>query len=118
MKAALRTLFYLPLGAAILLFSMANRDAVKVSLDPFPNDYLTLGAYDVPLFLVVLAAMAIGVVAGGFTSWVSHFPLRRAAKEARAEAERARAEIERLRQQALASLAQQPETSASHLLRK
>jgi len=120
MKAALRILFYVPLGAVILFFSFANRGPVTVSLDPFPNDQFALGSFEAPLFLVVLAAMAVGVIAGGFSSWVSHLSVRRAAKEARAEAQRVRGEVEQLRQQALASLPQSdaPASGVHSLLRK
>jgi uncharacterized integral membrane protein len=116
MKAALRVLVYVPLGAMILLFALANHGLVKVSLDPFPNEEFQLGSFEAPLFLVVLAGMALGVLAGGFTSWLAHFSVRRAAKEARAELARARAETEDLRRQALTSLS--PQASAARLLQK
>jgi hypothetical protein len=52
----------------------------------------------------VLASVAIGVLAGGLASWLTHAPLRRKARQARAEASKAKSEVEQLRQQALANL--------------
>ncbi|WP_363351099.1 LapA family protein [Methylocystis echinoides] len=103
MKAILRIIIFVPLALLILFFSMANRAPVKIGLDPFsPPD--TGASIEAPMFIVVLAAMAIGVLAGGVSSWLGHLPVRRAAKVARAEAKKTRLEIEKLRQQALAQL--------------
>jgi uncharacterized integral membrane protein len=102
MKSILRVIVFVPLALIILFFSMANRGSVRIGLDPFaPNSGLS---FEAPIFLVVLASMALGVLAGGVSSWLGHLPVRRAAKVARAEARKTRVEIEKLRQQALASL--------------
>lgn len=111
MKSVLRIIVFVPLALIILFFAMANRGSVTISLDPFGQVGDTSGpSFDAPLFLVVLAAMAIGVVAGGVSSWMGHLPLRRAAREARAEAKKARGEVEQLRQQALSSLSTDSQT--------
>ncbi|MEF3366184.1 DUF1049 domain-containing protein [Methylocystis sp. 9N] len=104
MKSILRIIVFVPLALVILFFAMANRESVRIWLDPFaPNDD-SGPHFDAPIFLVVLASAAVGVLAGGVSSWIGHLPVRRAAKVARAEARKTRVEIERLRQQALASL--------------
>ncbi|HEY8214469.1 MAG TPA: LapA family protein [Methylocystis sp.] len=104
MKSILRVIIFVPLALIILFFSMANRGSVRIGLDPFaPNDGSGL-SFEAPIFLVVLASIAIGVLAGGISSWLGHLSVRRAAKVARAEARKTRVEIEKLRQQALASL--------------
>ncbi len=104
MKAVLRIIIFVPLALIILFFSMANRAPVKIGLDPFSPSDAAAPSIEAPMFMVVLAAMAIGVLAGGVSSWLGHLPVRRAAKVARAEAKKARLEIEKLRQQALAQL--------------
>ncbi|MBM3550562.1 MAG: LapA family protein [Alphaproteobacteria bacterium] len=104
MKSILRVIIFVPLALVILFFSMANRGSVRIGLDPFaPNDGSGF-SFEAPVFLVVLASIAIGVLAGGISSWLGHLPVRRAAKVARAEARKTRVEVEKLRQQALASL--------------
>jgi uncharacterized integral membrane protein len=106
MRTLLRLIIFVPLGLLILFFAMANRTSVKISLDPFPEPDSGGLSFDAPLFLVVMASVAIGVLAGGVSSWLSHLSVRRAARQARAEAFRARGEMEELRQQALGSLPQ------------
>ena len=104
MKSILRIIVFVPLALVILFFSMANRGTVKIGLDPFATDAADASSIEAPIFLVVLASMAIGVLAGGVSSWLGHLPVRRAAKVARAEARKTRLESEKLRQQALAAL--------------
>jgi uncharacterized integral membrane protein len=104
MKSILRIIVFVPLGLIILFFAMANRGSVKISLDPFPGADLSGPSFEAPLFLIVLASMALGVLAGGVSSWLGHMPVRRAAKVARVDARKARDEAELLRQAAMASL--------------
>ncbi len=104
MKAVLRIIVFVPLALLILFFSMANRGPVRIGLDPFATSDAPGLSVEAPMFLVVLASMAIGVLAGGVASWLSHLSVRREAKVARSEAKKSRLEIEKLRQQALAQL--------------
>lgn len=104
MKSVLRILVFVPLALIILFFSMANRAMVKIGVDPFSANPAEAPYVEAPMYLVVLASIAIGVLAGGVSSWLGHLPVRRAAKVARAEARKTRLEIEKLRQQALAEL--------------
>ncbi|HEY8124734.1 MAG TPA: LapA family protein [Methylocystis sp.] len=104
MKSILRVIVFVPLALIILFFSMANRGSVRIGLDPFAPSDGSGPSFEAPIFLVVLASMAIGVLAGGVSSWLGHLSVRRAAKVARAEARKTRVEIDKLRQQALASL--------------
>ncbi|RNJ50971.1 LapA family protein [Methylocystis hirsuta] len=104
MKSILRVIVFVPLALIILFFSMANRGSVRIGLDPFAPSDGSGPSFEAPIFLVVLASMAIGVLAGGISSWLGHLSVRRAAKVARAEARKTRVEIDKLRQQALASL--------------
>ena len=96
MRSLLRVFVFVPLGLLILFFALANRGSVRISLDPFPGGGLTGPSFEAPLFLVVLTSAALGVIAGGASSWLSHRRVRRVAK--------AKEEVEQLRRQALASL--------------
>ncbi len=53
-----------PLTLAFVVFAVANRDPVSVSLWPFGI------AVGLPLFLLVLGALAVGLVVGAFLTWV------------------------------------------------
>jgi uncharacterized integral membrane protein len=104
MKSILRIIVFVPLALIILFFSMANRAPVKIGLDPFAANDPAAPYIEAPMFLIVLAAVAVGVLAGGASSWLGHLSVRREAKIARAEAKKTRLEVEKLRQQALADL--------------
>jgi uncharacterized integral membrane protein len=96
MKAFFKALVLVPVALVIVLFSVANRGAVRVSLDPFSRD-LPMLSYELPLFAVVLAAIAIGVLVGGLASWIAQGKHRKAARRNRREAEALRSETQALR---------------------
>jgi uncharacterized integral membrane protein len=78
----------LPLIAVAVIFSIANRESVTLDLWPFE---LSL---QLPLFVILLACIAFGLVVGGMATWLSAAPARRNARQARrrvAELERDRA---------------------------
>lgn len=108
MRSIIRIIVFVPLGLALLFFAMANRGMVKIGLDPFAAGDPTAPSFEAPLFLVVLASAAVGVVAGSLSSWLAHRRHRRDAKEARKQAKKARAEADELRARGLASLSNEP----------
>ena len=71
MRSLLRLIVYIPLGLIFLFFALANRQPVRISLNPFPGGELSGPSFEASLFLVVLAAMALGVIAGAFSSWLN-----------------------------------------------
>jgi len=85
-----------PLAILIVLFAVANRAPVLVSLDPFASDPPTFSV-KAPLFMVVLAALIVGVVIGGIAAWVRQGKWRRRARLLAAELKAAHAETEALR---------------------
>jgi uncharacterized integral membrane protein len=90
MKRLLEVLILLPLAIIGLALAVANRHAVKVSFDPFTST--TTGAVEAPLFIVLIIAIVIGVLLGGFFTWLSQGRHRRALRESRAEAARLRSQ--------------------------
>lgn len=95
MKTILKALILVPIALAIVLFSVANRAAVRVSLDPISD--APQFAYDVPLFAVVLASIAAGILIGGLASWIAQGKHRKAARRNRREVEALRSETQSLR---------------------
>jgi len=63
--------------AAIVIigFAIANRESVTVGFDPLPF------AVGVPLYAVVLVALALGIVIGGTVTWLRGHRWRRLARE-------------------------------------
>jgi uncharacterized integral membrane protein len=96
MKTLLKWLFLLPVGLFLLGLAVANRDNVRVVLDPLPGEG-PLFETQAPLFIVAFAAAILGIVAGSLATWLSQGRHRRSARQARAEAERLRQEAARLR---------------------
>jgi uncharacterized integral membrane protein len=87
---------------AFLAFAFANLRQVTVSFDHFAVGGVPAVAIEAPLFVALIVAMMIGVVAGGVTTWFAQGKYRRAARQNRAEADKWRAEAERAKGQALA----------------
>jgi len=96
MKAFFKALVLVPVALLIVLFSVANRAPVRVSFDPVSRDAPVL-AFDLPLFAVILAAIALGVLIGGCASWLAQGKHRKAARINRREAEKLRGEAQSLR---------------------
>ena len=96
MKAFFKALVLVPVALIVVLFSVANRAPVRVSLDPISRE-ATAFALDLPLFAVVLAAIAIGILLGGCASWLAQGKHRKAARVNRREADKLRGEAQSLR---------------------
>lgn len=96
MKAFFKALVLVPIALLVVLFSVANRAPVRISLDPFSRELPAL-SYEVPLFLVVLVAIALGVLVGGLASWLAQGKHRKAARRSRREVEALRSETQALR---------------------
>jgi uncharacterized integral membrane protein len=91
MRKVLAWIILAPLATIALLFAVANRAWVTVSIDPFSQ---TAPAYavEVPLFIVMFGAMIIGVLIGGSAVWLGRLRWQMAAHRAEREAERLRTE--------------------------
>ena len=72
----MRLLIALPLLLLLVLFTLSNRDPVRLGL--WPTDY----ALVLPLSLAIIASMAAAFLAGGLLVWVSALAQRRRARHA------------------------------------
>lgn len=98
----LKALVLIPLAILGVLFAVANRSPVPVSLDPFSKGAPEI-AFQAPMFVVVLATLALGILVGGAASWFSQGRHRRGHRRYSREVRRLRAETDRLHDQAVAS---------------
>ena len=96
MRRFLILLVLLPLAAVIVFFSVANRELITVSLDPFHGDTPAL-AFSAPLFVLLFGALILGLLIGGIAAWVRQGRWRRAARKLEIEAERLRADAAKAR---------------------
>jgi uncharacterized integral membrane protein len=96
LRKIVTTFVVVPLGLVLVVFAVANRHAVTVSLDPFGSDAPALSA-TVPLFIVILLCLLIGVIVGGVATWISQGRWRRAARRLDSDARALRIEREALK---------------------
>src|SRR5579859_2295752 len=96
MRKFLNAVVLIPLGVIFVVFAVANRHMVTVSLDPFNSSDPALG-FSLPLFVVIIAVAILGVVAGGSATWFSQRRWRRAARQHEADAREVRSQLADLR---------------------
>ena len=84
MRRVLAWIILAPVATVALLFAVANRRWVTVSLDPFSAEAPAY-ALDLPMFLVIFAALILGVIIGGISVWFGKIHWRMAAHRAEKE---------------------------------
>jgi uncharacterized integral membrane protein len=89
-------LIVIPLGVIFVVFAVANRHFVTVSLDPF-NSTAPAVSVSLPLFVLLIAVAILGVIGGGCATWFSQRRWRRAARAHEADARTIRTQLEDLR---------------------
>ncbi|GEP05540.1 lipopolysaccharide assembly protein LapA domain-containing protein [Methylobacterium oxalidis] len=97
----LKGLVLLPVAILVILLAVANREAVRLSLDPFSET--PVFSLNVPLYAILFVAVAVGIVVGGIGAWLGQGETRRTARERRREIRRLEGETARLRTYAPAS---------------
>lgn len=85
-------LFLVPLAVVLIVFAVANREWVSVSLDPFNKADPAL-SFSLPLFVLLILVAILGVIIGGMATWSRQRPWRRAARQHEAELRRLRMEL-------------------------
>ena len=84
MMRFIKYLILIPLGIIVVVLSIANRRAVTVSLNPFPDAAagtdLAVLSYSVPLYLLLFGFLLLGVLLGGLGSWLTQGKWRRKAR--------------------------------------
>jgi len=93
MISLIRTLFFWSLAVITAVIAVANRHYVSLSFDPF-NSLSPAIAFEVRLFWLILIAALIGIVLGGWSSWLAQAPLRQALRENEDKIRRLEREIE------------------------
>lgn len=77
----------LPLGLIIIVFSIANRAPVEVSIWPLPF------TAEIPLYIISLIALVAGVVWGGISAWLAAGYIRKRARDNLRRAEHAEQDL-------------------------
>jgi uncharacterized integral membrane protein len=82
-------LIFVPIAIVLVALAVANRGAVAFTLDPFNpgNPALTLA---LPLFVLLFAAFALGMIVGSTATWFRQGRYRKLARQRSLEAQAAR----------------------------
>lgn len=80
MKKIVSRLIWFPVGVVIVLFLVANRQPVAISLDPLSTENPALATPALPLWFWLLVAVLIGIFTGAAGMWMSLRPARRRAR--------------------------------------
>ena len=90
-------LFSFVIAIAVVVFALANRAPMTLSLSPLPVEQT------LPTYLVLLATFAVGVAVGGFSHWIAAAGRRRAARKEHRQLVRVERELTEVRQHSPAS---------------
>ncbi|MBV9568406.1 MAG: LapA family protein [Hyphomicrobiales bacterium] len=96
MRGLAKAIILVPLALLAVAFAVGNRGNVSVSFDPLSET--PSYTIDAPLFVVVFAAVILGVLMGGMATWLGQGRYRRAARMHRRDVERLRSDLDRIRQ--------------------
>lgn len=86
-------LVWVPALVIAVLFLVANRTLVPISLDPFRPDNPALSTPALPLWFWLMAMLFVGVAAGAAGMWMSARPRRQKARADRRELKALRKEL-------------------------
>ncbi|ODA67786.1 hypothetical protein A7A08_00950 [Methyloligella halotolerans] len=85
-------LIVLPLAIILIALAVANRAPVDLVLDPFAGRFVV----QIPLFLLIFGSLGLGLLIGGFATWISQGKWRKTARSRRREAYDLRRQADRL----------------------
>lgn len=96
MKKWLMRIIWIPVLVLAVLFLVANRALIAVSLDPFNAEAPALTTPALPLWSWLMVMLFLGLAAGAFGAWASARPKRVAARADRKRVKELRGEVTRL----------------------
>jgi len=92
------------IAVVLIPLSVANRHTVSLSLNPFDPQDPRLTITEIPLFWVIFASLAVGILVGGLGAWAKQGRWRKEARSKRREADKWHKEADQLREIQSASL--------------
>lgn len=110
MKKWLLRIVWIPVLAGAVLFLVANRTLVPISLDPFRPENPALSTPALPLWFWLMGMLFLGVALGAFGAWLSGREARAQARDNRRELKAVKKELAAL--SAKANVAPAPEETS------
>ena len=111
-RRLLSWLFGLPTLIILLLFALANRQMVQVSLDPLTPEDPWLGI-TLPLWAVFFAGVLLGLLVGGAAAWVKQGKWRKLARKSQQDLELEKIARKRAEEKAARAVAPAPASVSS-----
>ncbi|MCI4662691.1 MAG: LapA family protein [Neomegalonema sp.] len=91
-------LFWLPVLIVLAAVMVTNSQPVEINLDPFGLGFAALQPRQVPLFYIILAALALGLIVGIVMLYDKYRPVRRSLRDSNREVVVLRRQNEQFRQ--------------------
>ncbi|MGF0537568.1 DUF1049 domain-containing protein [Agrobacterium sp. ES01] len=90
---------FVPLGIVLIVLSVANRQEVRLALNPFrPEDSLL--SLSAPFFVFIFLALIFGMVIGSLATWFAQSKYRKRARNEKLAAVRWRSEADKQKNRA------------------
>ncbi len=96
MKKIINLVVLIPVGIILIVLSVANRQSVRLALNPFNPDDSVLSV-SAPFFVFLFLAVIFGLLVGSFATWVSQHKYRKRARSEASEAVKWHTEAEKQR---------------------
>lgn len=93
-KKLFARLIWVPVGLLLVVFLVANRNPVAVSLDPFSTDNPAIATPALPMWIWMILMLMVGFFLGAMTSWIGARGQRRRAQADKKEVQKLRRENE------------------------
>ncbi|WP_298962287.1 LapA family protein [uncultured Roseibium sp.] len=98
MTRFIRNVILFVIAVVLVPLSVANRHTVSLSLNPFDPQDPAMTIQGIPLFWVIFASLAVGIVVGGLGAWAKQGRWRKEARVKRREADKWHKEADQLRE--------------------
>lgn len=95
LRRLLSLLVAVPIAVVLVAIAVANREPVRLVLDPFRPEAPALSVA-LPFYAYLLGALILGVALGGVATWMTQGRWRRTARAKSQDAMRWQAEADRL----------------------
>ena len=89
-------LIAIPSAVVLVALAIANKHPVRLSVDPFRDLETSAFSISAPFYAYLFAALTLGVILGGFSTWVGQGRWRKTARLKSQDSMRWQAEADRL----------------------
>ncbi|MHC5306227.1 lipopolysaccharide assembly protein LapA domain-containing protein [Bartonella sp. LJL80] len=83
-KRVISLIILIPIAIVLIAFIVANRESVALTLNPFQPGAEGL-TYHAPFFVWLFVFLALGILIGGATMWLTQHRFRKALKDTQTE---------------------------------